>query len=638
LAFVEDRQLIELSLSPKKSLFPVLNRAEAMSPWIVLLALIPPLYVLVNRTLTPLDAFWGLKAVQVSASDSAGVWIDPALPRKAAPEIRLKYQPPLSTWLIALVMSVTGTERPLALVLCSFLATAGLIALIFGLADRLRGPQFAWWTTCLVALSGPILLGAQTPAPISLTLAFAVGTSWGFLTHCQDSKRLVSPPLAGAGIAWGLCLLAGGPVALVVVAVLLCYVLSHSQEPKPTKKVNGAKSARAWKGRPALESLGVMLGVGLAVGGWWVVLLFFRYGFEFLGNWFVGGSPVPDVAAWEGGFGRQILRDLSQMGGALTGLAALGAIEGLRMLRDPLEKSQRNGLAFLLAWAGCAAVVWLGLRAGAHQSNAFSPVWRGFCLVPGTMLAALAIEQIGARRIGYFRVFLGLGLTLILLLSLPVEIGFGMVQPGRPLWPSVSLVLEQIFVPESSGLFVLFLRCLFLGSITTVIGWGLWRILHKHDFRQRVFLGTCLGLTALAHGGLGFLAVRQTTLDDRALANLRKDNDPEDDVVRWSIVSPQQTPLRLRFVLTSLWPGVDSYETSSFKDEYLTSDLMEGRGPDGAHIIVDWSDRDSRPPTHRLKDEEDGAHIVEFIPIGTPQILWNHRLRLYRLRDKVYRR
>lgn len=642
MAFVEDRQLIELSSSPKKSLFPVLSRAEAMAPLIVLLALIPPLYVLANRTLTPLDALWGLKAVMVSASDSAGTWIDPASTREGAREIPLKYQPPLSTWLVAGVMSLTGTERPLALVLCSFLATAGLIALVFGLADRLRGPQYAWWTTCLVAFSGPILQGAQTPAPVSLTLAFAVAACWGFLAHCQDHKRLYSLPLAGAGLAWGLCLLTGGPVALVIVAVLLCSVLSQSQESKTSKKLDAGKSRRAWKGRPALESLGVMVGVGLVIGGWWMLWLLVRHGTEFLQGWFTGGNIVPDVDRLELGLGRQLLRDASQMGGTLSGLIVLGLGFALWSLRNPADKSQRNSLAFLLAWSLCGAVVWLGLRAAAHSPNAFAAVWRGFCLIPMALLASLAIEQIGSRRIGYFRVFLAMCLTLVLLLLIPVEVGFGLVDSGRPLWPSVSLVFERIFVPESSRLFVQFLRFLFLGSIATVVCWGVWRILHRNDIRQRVFLGTCLGLVVVMHGVIGFLAVRQTTLDDRALATLRKENDPalhpDVNVVRWSIVSPEKSPLSLRFVLASIWPRVEFYETDSFWDPKLTRGLIEGQGESGTHIIVDWSDRDSRTPTLRLKDEASDAHVVDFTPIGTPQILWDHRLRLYRLTDTVIRR
>ena len=314
LAFVEDRQLLELSVSPKRSLFPLLNRAEAISPLIALLALLPPLYVLMNRTLTPLDALWGLKAVAITTADSAEGWLDPGVIRGAV-EVPLKWQPPLSSWLRAGVMCLTGTDHPLALVLTSYLATAALIALLFGLCDQLRGPQFAWWTTLLTALSGPILQGAQTPAPVSLTLLFAVAACWGFAVHCQKSKRLYSWPLGGAGLAWGLCLLAGGPVAIVVLAVLLLYVLVQRPEPKTSLKVEGNIVKKTWKGRPALRSLGMLCLIGFVVGGWWEVWMFARHGGTFLSGWLVGSASLPAPATtppWS----RQILGDLAQMGGA----------------------------------------------------------------------------------------------------------------------------------------------------------------------------------------------------------------------------------------------------------------------------------------------------------------------------------
>jgi hypothetical protein len=214
-----------------------------------------------------------------------------------------------------------------------------------------------------------------------------------------------------------------------------------------------------------------------------------------------------------------------------------------------------------------------------------------------------------------------------------------MVGPGEPLWPSVGAVLEQFFIPESARWFALFLRFLICGSFALVLCWSVWRVLHRNDMRQRVFLAACLGLMMAGHGLLGFVAVRHSSLDDRALASLRKENGqenhPEDDVVRWSIVSPEQSPLQLRFVLASIWPRVAAYETDSFLDANLTRDLIERQGPDGAHLVIDFSDRDSRTPTLRLKDNDNGVHLVDFIPIGTPLILWDHRLRLYRLQDKL---
>ena len=389
------------------------NRAEAMSPLIALLALLPPLYVLMNRTLTPLDALWGLKAVAMTTAESAMGWLDPST-ISGAVEVPLKWQPPLSSWLRAGVMSVTGTDHPLALVLTSYLATAGLIGLMFGFCDRLRGPQFAWWTTLLTALGGPILQGAQTPAPVSLTLAFAVGACWGFAVHCQESKRLSSWPLGGAGFAWGLCLLAGGPVALVLTAVLLLYVLVQRPEPKPSLKVDGnARRKSPGKAGRRCGRWGFSCLVGLAVGGWWEVWMFARHGGTFLSGWFAGSASLPVPAASNIGWGWQILWDVSQLGGALSGLMFLGAGVGLWLLRQPAAKPERRPLVLMLAWAACAGIVWLSLRTGPHHADAFTVVWRGFCLVPATMLgrfgdranrgspARLCRRARGSRRDGF---------------------------------------------------------------------------------------------------------------------------------------------------------------------------------------------------------------------------------------------
>jgi hypothetical protein len=634
LAFVEDRQLIELSVSPKRSLFPLLNRAEAMTPLIVLLALVPPLYVLVNRTLTPLDAIWGLKAVRVATSDSAASWLDPSMPGGTESEVPLKWQPPLSSWLVAWTMRSTGTERPLALVLVSLLATAALIMFTFVLTDRLRGPQFAWWTTCLVALHGPILQSAQTPAPVALTLAFAVAACWGFTAHVQDSKRLFSLPLLGAGLAWGLCLLAGGAVALVVLAILLIYVLAIARSSKSLKKANGSKPQKRWKGRPALQSLGILTLIGLALGGWWGIWLTFRHGWPFVRAWFSGSVSLGNPNVTDLGTVEQLLFDASQMGGALVGFTLLGLGSGFQMLRDPKVAKDRPGLVLVLSWMGLAGLVWLGLRVASHQTGGFAVVWRGFFLVPQTMLAALAIEQIGTRRIGYFGVLLGLAITAGLLTLVPVEMGFGLGDGAETLWPSILPTMKGVPTPSASWAIRLLWGSVFLATIGAAASWLVWRMLRNNDFRQRLFLGTSLAVLVMLHGLLGFWGVRQASVDDRALSNLRKEMVQERNVSRYTIISPNHSPLTLRFTFASLWPEVPWSELNSWYDAELTEDVAEGREIEGSHLVIDWNDRDTRAPTLRVPDPEGNAHIVEFTPVGSPQALWNYRLRIYHLTDR----
>ncbi|MCA9070441.1 MAG: glycosyltransferase family 39 protein [Planctomycetaceae bacterium] len=630
MAFVEDRQLLELSNSPKKALFPVLNRAEAMSPWIVLLALIPPLYVMVNRTLTPLDALWGLKAVAMASSDSPSVWLDPASSSDGEKDLPLKWQPPLSSWLVAGVMRQTATYRPLALVLVSLFATSGLIVCVFGLADRLRGPEYAWWTVCLLALHGPVLQGAQTPAPVSLALTFAVAACWGFVAHSQDAKRLFSVQLGWGGVALGLCFLAGGPITFVVVAILLLYLLALSREAKLPKKTTG-KVRRAWKGKAALQSLALMLGIGILIGGWWTIWMFYRHGQAFLSGWFVGPSYLP---AGSGRVLERLLSDVSQLGGALIGLIGLGGWVGVKLLRQPSVESKRPGLALILSWMGCAGLVWVCLRLSPHHSNAFSVVWRGFCLIPAILLAALAIEQIDLRRIGYFGVLFGLCLTIGFLFFWPVQIGFGLVPNSELLWQSARSVVQGFSIPNTPWVLLLLWRVVFLLTLGSVISWLMWRVLKNNDNRQRVFLGIALGVFFVLHGLLNLWGVRQTTLNDQALSKLLEEMVAKDDVTRWTIVTPNRSPLMLRFVLTSLWPHAESMEINSWYDSQLTDEISRDESSEGDHIVFDWNDRDLRTPILRVTDPEDRPHIVEFPSVGSPQILWNHRLRIYRLFDR----
>src|SRR5690606_2713288 len=93
--------------------------------------------------------------------------------------------------------------------------------------------------------------------------------------------------LLAGGVALGLCLLSGGPLAAAVFLVLLVHILAHpipatASQPGPLRRA--VVPAKA----PALRSLFALGLTGFAVGGWWVMMMSSRYGLEFWSGWLTG--------------------------------------------------------------------------------------------------------------------------------------------------------------------------------------------------------------------------------------------------------------------------------------------------------------------------------------------------------------
>jgi len=139
-----------------------------------------------------------------------------------------------------------------------------------------------------------------------------------------------------------------------------------------------------------------------------------------------------------------------------------------------------------------------------------------------------------------------------------------------------------------------------------------------------------LGLIVAVHGVLGFVGVRQSTMDDEALAHFREEMAQEGGVSRVTIVAPDRSPLTLRYTLASLWPRAEAMELASWYDPELTREIAREGDSNRRHIVVEWSNRDKRTPTLPVTDADGKAPVVEFLPVGSPRILRNHRLRAYR--------
>src|SRR5437899_9760860 len=104
-AEIDDETLLRLAAEAERPLFPLLDRAEAMVPLIVVLAFLPALYAIEFRTLTEAGAWQGLVSLKCRSADELNEFVDPA---KFDPDQPYRFQPPFMNWLTALSMRLIG--------------------------------------------------------------------------------------------------------------------------------------------------------------------------------------------------------------------------------------------------------------------------------------------------------------------------------------------------------------------------------------------------------------------------------------------------------------------------------------------------------------------------------------------------
>ena len=134
-------------------------------------------------------------------------------------------------------------------------------------------------------------IGARNSSPVLVrhTHSWPSRRSLGHLRHGED---LVSIDLLVGGISLGLCLLAGGPLAFVVVAALLVLVLGHFEPPPDPRRATAVRRGHVWSGWPAFRSLGVLVATAFAAGGWWELMMLYSYGGQFPGGLVVGDARL----------------------------------------------------------------------------------------------------------------------------------------------------------------------------------------------------------------------------------------------------------------------------------------------------------------------------------------------------------
>lgn len=605
LQIVDDSELLQMAAPRASELFPVFERADALSPLLLLLAILPGLYAIQYRTLDENAALWGLRSIEMRDPTDVDVYSGAKRPSDAE---MLKWQPPLAPWLTSQVLGLIGTQRWIGLFVVSYLSTAALVFCSFRLARRLVGSRYAFWMALLLSFHPLILRQIQNPAPQSLAILAAVITFWAYIAHRQDEGTLVSFKLLASGIALGICLLSGGPLCLVVIATLLVHILALRGEIVAPGRKPLAERRRVWTGWPALQSLMVCIATGFAVGGWWVMMMSWQYGWEFWSGWLTGASPVPDenIVLLPA---KQILGRFVFINGGVMGLTVLGLWCGCRELLKPTSEVRRRRIQFLAAWAGAALLVWLNMAHDTSVASYVLELWEGFLLLPCIGFAALGIDEISRRTVPLA------GAVAASCAS------FAAALLGPSLMADQSISSESFFRSPLGHSILLVVLLI----VSLVLATRLLRTLGTRVETRRHLLLTMLLVAQLGvNAGIGIATSRRRTHEDEALVACRKELGTVGPAERCTVVRETTISPTLWFLVRSVWPEATLAAVDSW-DQALST-MLAGKYPaNETSLVIDWTSRDTRPANIQIEGLQVDA-------VSRVQVFRGRQLRAYRVR------
>lgn len=599
-----DAQLERLAARRPKELFPILDRSTSLSPLLVVLTFLPGIIALESASIDELDAQWRLKSLAVATAPGIAEIIDPS----GISQPNLKWQPPLGSWLGAAAVHLPGPLGSHGLELYDYLSAAGLVPASFFLITRLFGRRIGFVAAVLVALHTTFLEEYQNATPHALAMLTALVTFWGFLGHLRHGGQLVSIDLLVGGISLGLCVLSGGPLAFLVVAVLLMVVLTTFEPVSEMRRTGSVRRGHWWSAWPAFRSLGVLVATAFAAGGWWELMMLYSYGGQFLEGWLWGMSASPvrteqtTLHFFSAAFGLQFVREFFAMARVLAGFTFLGLWTIGRGLFSPTCKAKRASLAFVAVWFLCALTAFTAGRLEAPRSSLYLSMWRLFLMSSCIACSALALDEVAHRRIG-LSTFVSVTLGSLL-------VGYFVLHPKTPNdAPSPWFLVAGL-------------------ALALVAGQVLRRVCRRSESRQWLVLAGLIFAYLAADASIGIWTIRaddQSRVDWRALSTFHNSLPPKNETGSCLLISESKVPYRLLLALKSVWPMAEITVVPDW-DQALKVALDENQMPKTA-IVVDWSEGTSRPanPT--------GAQW-ETVTVGNPQYFEQRQLRAYVLKSE----
>jgi hypothetical protein len=601
---VDDAKLLQLAARRPKDAFPILERATSLSPLLLLLTFLPGIVALDTASLSERSAQWQLRAFEISRVPSLFDAVDPA----ASSDVSvLKYQPPLGTWLwAALDRWLPFDSRSLPLF--EYFSAASLIPACYLFMSRLAGRRVGFITAALAAFHGTFLQQYRSAGPHALAVSASLLAFWGFFGHVWLATEIVSIDLLIGGLSLGVCLLAGGPLALAVVVILLLVSLAPIE---PFVDAGRGRSAptprgrRLWSTWHGARSLGVMAATAFAAGGWWELMMLYSYGRAFGSAWLFAIPETPTgalplrVPLFSVHFVQRFAGDMLSANGALAGLTVLGLSITCRRLLAPADGQSRMPFRFLAVWMAMSCVIFAGAESvsgtGSGGESLYIDLWKLFFSAACVCTAAVALDQVTRRKVGLFE--------FVCLTLATLGCGYAFLRTDN-------------LVPNASmrGVFIALAAALLVARATQ-------EVCRRSEFREWLLIVGLLSSCVLSDAGLGIASLQASDPDYESLLAFRKSLLPDKvDVEACLLVGEGQPPARLQFVLSSIWPKARIYPVKGW-DEALKIAGGDGHTPKTA-VVVDWSRGNSRPanPT--------GARW-NAPPIGNPQFFEQRPLRAY---------
>ena len=568
-------------------LFPVFERTASFQPWIFVLAVMPTLFAFQHATLSETDSEWVLRSLDLLKSESVEGMVSPG-GRDSVTAIQS--QPPMGTWLAAIVQNLLPGERAFEAMIVSWLGTALLVAGCYWIVTDLYQGRIAMWAV-LIASGQTIFLGqAQTVLPISLTILFGLLSVRCFDQHLIRERSVITWPILGGGLSLGVCLLFGGPAVLLFAGLQLiqCLIAIQYDRPSDESSISIVEPSRR------LMALCLLWVTCFASAGWWPLMMSSAYGLDFWRNWFTGlSTPLSPLSAlslnWE--FFDAI--------GLMIGLSLYGLV-GIfgRCLKREARGDRATALWFVLGLCG-----WLAGRFVWGPESMFTQCSLVLVALTLVIAAAIAFNDVTTGKLRVTWATLWTLIPLVILYSRSLQI--------------TEELLPLLFSSEG------FVILLFLALLTFCL-------LDRRDFSPRswprLFAALFLLFFTLAHFRT-CIAATSPLLQDRGSAQLRSEelsrlqsllDEIGGGIQEVVVVSERPETARLRLQLVLQYPKRNVVLLKEWEDLMVR---LSGSPDKPTTLVLEWRDRNSRE-----RNQLSETWIRRYL--GRPQKLGGTDLRL----------